>query len=172
MERHAAAMVRGTQRAIEAWGATAGIVGIKARNRHAAARAEAACRGTAVRAHLFGDDYPAGDEYDAVYTPTGRLISPTGIPSQVGAAGCNIETCFNIAAPVEGRAVTRQTRTIAGSGGGGENTHRANPHPAAPLHRGGGRTDGSPIRWSASAACSWASRRITSTDRSRRRLAV
>ena len=142
MERHAAAMVRGTQLAIEALGATSGIVGIKARNRHAIETVEAACRGTAVRAHLFGDDYPAGDEFDPVYTSTGRLIPPTGIPSQVGVAGCNIETCFNIAAPVEGRTVTRQTRTIAGSGAGAENTGRADRHPAARLHRGGERTDG------------------------------
>ena len=44
-----------------------------------------ACAGTAVRVHLLGDYYPAGDEYDLVHEITGRLIPPGGIPLQVGA---------------------------------------------------------------------------------------
>ncbi|MBI5766262.1 MAG: 4Fe-4S dicluster domain-containing protein [Verrucomicrobia bacterium] len=115
MERDAAAMVRGMQLAMEALGANTGIVGIKAKNQHAVEAVEAACHGTPVRVHQLGDYYPAGDEYDLVYSTTGRLIPPTGIPLQVGAVVCNVETFVNIAAAAAGRPVIRKTLTIAGA---------------------------------------------------------
>lgn len=115
MERYAREMVKGMQLAMEALGAGTGIVGIKAKNKHAVEAVEAACHGTAVRVHFLGDYYPAGDEYDLVYTTTGRLIPPTGIPLQVGAVVCNVETFVNIAAAAEGRPVIRKTLTIAGA---------------------------------------------------------
>jgi len=115
MEHHAAAMVQGMQLAMDAVGAKTGIVGIKAKNKHAVEAVEAACHGTPVRVHLLGDYYPAGDEYDLVYTTTGRLIPPAGIPLQVGAVVCNVETFVNIAAAAAGRPVTHKTLTIAGA---------------------------------------------------------
>ena len=115
MEHHAVEMVQGMQLAMDAVGAKTGIVGIKAKNKHAVEAIEAACKGTPVRVHLLGDYYPAGDEYDLVYTTTGRLIPPTGIPLQVGAVVCNVETFVNVAAAAAGRAVTHKTLTIAGA---------------------------------------------------------
>jgi Na+-translocating ferredoxin:NAD+ oxidoreductase RnfC subunit len=115
MERDAVAMVRGMRLAMDALGASTGIVGIKAKNAHAVEAVEAACRGTPVRVHLLGDYHPAGDEYDLVYTTTGRLIPPTGIPLQVGAVVCNVETFANIAAAAEGRPVITKMLTIAGA---------------------------------------------------------
>lgn len=115
MEWQAAEMVKGIQLSMEAVGATTGIVGIKAKNTHAVAAVEAACRGTPVRVHLLGDYYPAGDEYDLVYTTTGRLIPPAGIPLNVGVVVCNVETFVNVAAAAGGRPVTHKTLTIAGA---------------------------------------------------------
>ena len=115
MERQAKEMIRGMQLAMEAVGATVGIVGIKAKNKHAVEAVQAACAGTAVRVHLLGDYYPAGDEYDLVYESTGRLIPPGGIPLNVGAVVCNVETYINIAAAAEGKPVTHKTLTIAGA---------------------------------------------------------
>jgi Na+-translocating ferredoxin:NAD+ oxidoreductase RnfC subunit len=115
MERQAREMIRGMKLAMEAVGAHEGIVGIKAKNRHAVEAVEAACRGTSVRVHLLGDYYPAGDEYDLVYTTTGRLIPPAGIPLQVGVVVCNVETFVNVAAAAEGRPVTHKTLTLAGA---------------------------------------------------------
>ena len=115
MEQAAAAMIEGMLLAMKAVGAATGIVGIKAKNKHAVEVVEAACKGTAVRVHLLGDYYPAGDEYDLVYTTTGRLIPPGGIPLNVGAVVCNVETFVNIAAAAAGRAVTHKTLTIAGA---------------------------------------------------------
>ena len=115
MEHHAAQLVRGMQLAMEAVGARDGIVGIKAKHAEAVEAIRAACQGTAVRVHLLGDYYPAGDEYDLVHETTGRLIPPAGIPLQVGAVVCNVETLVNIAAAAEGRPVTLKTLTIAGA---------------------------------------------------------
>ena len=115
MEREAEAMVQGIQLAMTAVGASTGVVGIKAKNKHAVAAVEAACRGTAVRVQLLGDYYPAGDEYDLVYEVTGRLIPPGGIPLNVGVVVCNVETFVNIAAAAAGRPVTHKTLTIAGA---------------------------------------------------------
>lgn len=115
MERDAAAIVRGMLLSMEAVGAATGVIGIKAKNRHAVAAMEAACRGGAVRVHLLGDYYPAGDEYDLVHEVTGRLIPPAGIPLHVGVVVANVETLANVAAAAEGRPVTHKTLTLAGA---------------------------------------------------------
>jgi Na+-translocating ferredoxin:NAD+ oxidoreductase RnfC subunit len=117
MEREAGSVIRGMQLAMEAVGAAAGIVGIKAKNKHAVDAIQSACAGTPIRLHLLGDYYPAGDEYDLVHETTGRLIPPAGIPLNVGAVVCNVETLVNIAAAAEGWPVTYKTLTVAGAVG-------------------------------------------------------
>jgi len=115
MEHQAVAMLKGILLAMEAVGAATGVVGIKAKNEHAVAAVEAACKGTAVRVQLLGDYYPAGDEFDLVHEVTGRLIPPGGIPLNVGVVVCNVETFVNVAAAAAGRPVTHKTLTIAGA---------------------------------------------------------
>jgi Na+-translocating ferredoxin:NAD+ oxidoreductase RnfC subunit len=115
MEQRAAEVVAGLRLAMEAVGASTGVVGIKAKNKHAVQAIQAAIQGTPIKLHLLGDYYPAGDEYDLVYTITGRLIPPQGIPLQVGAVVCNVETLVNVAAAAQGRPVTHKTLTIAGA---------------------------------------------------------
>lgn len=115
MERESAAMVQGMLLAMEAVQAKRGIVGIKAKNRHAVESVQDACRGTAVSVHLLGDYYPAGDEYDLVHETTGRLIPPGGIPIHVGAVVCNVETFVNITRAASAQPVTHKTLTVAGA---------------------------------------------------------
>jgi Na+-translocating ferredoxin:NAD+ oxidoreductase RnfC subunit len=115
MEHGAGRVVAGLELAMDAVGATEGVVGVKAKKKAAVAAMEAACRGTRVRVHLLGDYYPAGDEYDLVHAVTGRLIPPQGIPLQVGVVVCNVETLANVAEAAEGRPVTRKLVTIAGA---------------------------------------------------------
>jgi Na+-translocating ferredoxin:NAD+ oxidoreductase RnfC subunit len=115
MEEHAAAVVRGVELSMDAVGARDGVVAIKAKNKHAVEAVEAACRGRRARVHLLGDYYPAGDEYDLVYSVTGRLIPPMGIPLQVGVVVNNVETLVNVAAASDGQPVTHKTLTIAGA---------------------------------------------------------
>src|SRR5512138_3188598 len=54
MERQAKEMIKGMQLAMEAVGATRGVVGIKAKNKHAVETVEAACQGTAVTVKQLG----------------------------------------------------------------------------------------------------------------------
>lgn len=115
MEHFAAEVVTGLRLAMEAVGATQGVIGIKAKNQHAVEAVAAACRGTPVRVHLLGDYYPAGDEYDLVHEVTGRLIPPAGLPVQVGVVVNNVETLVNIAAAAAGKPVTSKILTLAGA---------------------------------------------------------
>lgn len=115
MEESAAELVRGIQLAMEATGAKEGVIGVKGKKKHAVEAVTAACVGTDIRVHLLGDYYPAGDEYDLVYTVTGKLIPPGGIPIAVGVVVNNVETFINIAAAAEGKPVTHKMLTIAGA---------------------------------------------------------
>ncbi|MBM3878252.1 MAG: NADH dehydrogenase subunit [Verrucomicrobia bacterium] len=115
MEHQAKALVRGMQLSMAAVGAPDGVIAIKAKKQRAVEAVQAACHGTAVRVQLLGDYYPAGDEYDLVFTVTGRLIPPAGIPIQVGVVVNNVETLVNVAAAHEGKPVTHKTVTLAGA---------------------------------------------------------
>ena len=115
MEEYAAQLVKGVQLAMIATGATEGVIGIKGKKKHAVEAVTAACVGTDIRVHLLGDYYPAGDEYDLVYTVTGKLIPPGGIPIAVGVVVNNVETFINIAAAADGKPVTHKMLTIAGA---------------------------------------------------------
>jgi Na+-translocating ferredoxin:NAD+ oxidoreductase RnfC subunit len=115
MEQRAAAVVRGLELVMAAVGARAGVVGLKAKNRQALEAVAAACQGTAVRVARLGDYYPAGDEYDLVYTVTGRLIPPGGLPLHVGAVVLNVETLANVAAAADAQPVITKTLTLAGA---------------------------------------------------------
>lgn len=115
MEREAESVVRGLLLAMDAVGASTGIIGIKAKNGHAVETIEAACGGTGIRVQQLADVYPAGDEYDLVYETTRRLIPPGGIPLNVGVVVCNVETLANIAAAAGGLPVVQKTLTVAGA---------------------------------------------------------
>lgn len=115
MEQWAVEMVKGMQLAMEAVGAGAGVVGVKAKKKHAVEAVQEAIKGTSIKLQLLGDYYPAGDEYDLVYSVTGRLIPPGGIPINVGVVVNNVETFVNIARAAEGRPVIRKLITIAGA---------------------------------------------------------
>jgi len=115
LEHRAAEVVRGMTLAMQAVGASSGVIGIKAKKTGAVAAARAACQGTPIRVQLLGDYYPAGDEYDLVFSVTGRLVPPAGLPIQVGVLVNNVETFVNIAAAAEGHPVTHKTLTLAGA---------------------------------------------------------
>ena len=71
-----------------ATGAQAGVIGIKAKKKKAVEAIEEACRGTRVRVQWLGDFYPAGDEYDLVYTVTGKRIPPVK-QAAIGNSACD-----------------------------------------------------------------------------------
>lgn len=115
MEQYAAEMVEGIELAMDAVGASDGVVGVKGKKKRAVEAVTKACEGSRVRVQLLGDYYPAGDEYDLVFNVTGRLIPPGGIPINVGVVVNNVETFVNMAAAAKDRPVTRKMITIAGA---------------------------------------------------------
>jgi Na+-translocating ferredoxin:NAD+ oxidoreductase RnfC subunit len=115
MQHRAAALVRGVELVMDAVGASDGIIAVKAKKKAAVAAVQEAVQGRRVRVQLLGDYYPAGDEYDLVYTVTGRLIPPGGIPINVGVVVNNVETLVNVVAAAEERPVTRKLVTLAGA---------------------------------------------------------
>jgi Na+-translocating ferredoxin:NAD+ oxidoreductase RnfC subunit len=115
MEHRAREVVTGLQHALEATGASRGIVALKAKRTQAAHAIQRAIDGSTVELRLLDDYYPAGDEVDLVYAATGRQVPSAGIPLEVGVLVCNVETLANLAAAAEGQPVTRKTLTLAGA---------------------------------------------------------
>jgi Na+-translocating ferredoxin:NAD+ oxidoreductase RnfC subunit len=119
MESHAAEIVRGVRLAMEATGASRGILALKKGYKAAVAalsRAiEAPGQGHGLRLHLLASRYPAGDEFVLVYEATGRLVPETGLPLHVGCLVLNVQTLYNIARASEGGAVTHRLLTVAGA---------------------------------------------------------
>ncbi|WCJ61009.1 4Fe-4S dicluster domain-containing protein [Fontisphaera persica] len=115
MEEWAQEMRDGMLLAMEAVGAQTGVIGIKAKKKKAIEAVTRAIAGTPLRLELLGDYYPSGDEYDLVYTVTGRLIPPQGIPLNVGVVVNNVETFVNVARAARGQPVTHKMVTLAGA---------------------------------------------------------
>jgi Na+-translocating ferredoxin:NAD+ oxidoreductase RnfC subunit len=115
MEHRASEVLSGLRWAMQAVGASRGIVALKAKQARAAQALERAIDGSTVELRLLDDYYPAGDEVDLVYTVAGRQVPSAGIPLEVGVLVHNVETLANLAAAAEGQPVTRKTITLAGA---------------------------------------------------------
>jgi RnfABCDGE-type electron transport complex C subunit len=116
MESRAVEIVHGVTLAMEATGATRGILALKQGYRTAAAalrRAIGSRRDLEVLS--LESRYPAGDEFVLVYEATGRLVPETGLPVQVGCLVQNVQTLFNVARAVKGAAVTHRLLTVGGA---------------------------------------------------------
>jgi Na+-translocating ferredoxin:NAD+ oxidoreductase RnfC subunit len=64
---------------------------------------------------MLGDYYPSGDEYELVYSATGRLIPAAGIPLNVGCVVNNVETLYNVRLAEQDTAVTRKFLSVCGA---------------------------------------------------------
>jgi Na+-translocating ferredoxin:NAD+ oxidoreductase RnfC subunit len=89
--------------------------GIKTKNADAVTAIQAHLDGTDMDTVLLGDFYPSGDEYELVYSATGRLIPPAGIPLAVGCVVSNVETSYNVARAADGHGVTHKFLTVTGA---------------------------------------------------------
>jgi Na+-translocating ferredoxin:NAD+ oxidoreductase RnfC subunit len=114
MKHFPADIVAGTKLMMEAVGARQGKIGIKTKNAESIHAIRSQLEG-AMEIVELGDFYPSGDEYELVYTATGRLIPPAGIPLQVGCVVNNVETLYNVNCAVQKAPVTRKFVSIAGA---------------------------------------------------------
>lgn len=107
-------IIRGMNLMMTAVSAKKGYFGIKSKNSAAIDRIKKSISDTQIDLHLMGDFYPAGDEYELVYSATKRLIPPYGIPLNVGCVVNNVETFFNVANAEKEFAVTEKFVSVAG----------------------------------------------------------
>src|SRR5258708_26919111 len=95
MCHYPAEICAGMERMIALTGAAKGKFGIKEKNTAAIKAIEPEAKKRGIDLVFLGDFYPSGDEYELVYTATGRLIPAAGIPLQVGCVVNNVETLYN-----------------------------------------------------------------------------
>jgi Na+-translocating ferredoxin:NAD+ oxidoreductase RnfC subunit len=108
---HSEAMLGGLRIVMEAVDARRAVIGIKEKYKEVIAALESQVP-DGVAIHPLMDCYPAGDEFLLVYDVTGRVISPGGLPRDVGCVVANVETLVNIGLD---RPVTHKYLTVAGA---------------------------------------------------------
>jgi Na+-translocating ferredoxin:NAD+ oxidoreductase RnfC subunit len=115
MQHYPKEIVSGLNLMMAATGAQQGKFGLKKKNQAAIDALQPHLKPKKIDLTLLGDFYPSGDEYELVYTATGRLIPPGGIPIEVGCAVNNVETLYNVHHANEGSPVVDKFVSIAGA---------------------------------------------------------
>jgi Na+-translocating ferredoxin:NAD+ oxidoreductase RnfC subunit len=100
---------------IDATGARQGKFGIKTKNAESLEALQHSLRDDRIEFVMLGDFYPSGDEYELVYTATGRLIPAAGIPLQVGCVVSNVETLYNVSLAERDIPVTEKFLSVTGA---------------------------------------------------------
>jgi Na+-translocating ferredoxin:NAD+ oxidoreductase RnfC subunit len=100
---------------MDAVGSKTGKFGIKTKNAEALEALKHSLKTDRIEFVMLGDFYPSGDEYELVYTATGRLIPPAGIPLQVGCVVNNVETLYNVHMAEQGKPVTEKFLSVCGA---------------------------------------------------------
>jgi Na+-translocating ferredoxin:NAD+ oxidoreductase RnfC subunit len=108
---HAPAILRGLRIAMECTGSREGVIGIKNKYQDVIDHLKPQLP-PEVRIFPLSDSYPAGDEFILVHDITKRVIPPGGLPKDVGAVVCNVETLMNIGYD---KPVTHKYLTVAGA---------------------------------------------------------
>jgi Na+-translocating ferredoxin:NAD+ oxidoreductase RnfC subunit len=115
MKRYPAEILAGMNSMMNSVGARAGKFGVKTKNAEAIEALRRNLSSDRIELVLLGDFYPSGDEYELVYSATGRLIPPAGIPLQVGCVVNNVETLYNVRLAAQGTPVTRKFLSVCGA---------------------------------------------------------
>ncbi|MBL8227958.1 MAG: SLBB domain-containing protein [Bryobacterales bacterium] len=115
MRHYPEEIVEGHRRMVEVTHAREGAFGIKEKNKEAVAAIKPHADRAGIRMVYLGDFYPSGDEYELVYTATGRLIPAGGIPLNVSCVVNNVETLYNVHLATQDQPVTRKFVSIAGA---------------------------------------------------------
>ncbi len=108
-------ILAGMEAMITATGARLGKFGVKTKNAESLEALERHANRERIEFVPLGDFYPSGDEYELVYSATGRLIPPAGIPLNVGCVVNNVETLFNVDRASRGEPVTEKFLSVCGA---------------------------------------------------------
>jgi len=115
MKHFPAEILAGMTAMMDATGARSGKFGVKTKNAESIEALKKSLRSDRIELVMLGDFYPSGDEYELVYTATGRLIPPAGIPLNVGCVVNNVETLYNVHLAGQGRPVTEKFLSVCGA---------------------------------------------------------
>ncbi|MEP7362186.1 MAG: 4Fe-4S dicluster domain-containing protein [Acidobacteriota bacterium] len=108
-------ILAGMESMMLATGAHRGKFGIKTKNAESQHALEKHLNPSRIEFVQLGDFYPSGDEYELVYSATGRLIPPAGIPLNVGCVVNNVETLLNVHRAESDRPVTEKFLSVCGA---------------------------------------------------------
>ena len=120
MKHFPAPILAGMASMMDATGARSGKFGIKTKNAESLEALRHSLTNDRIEFVMLGDFYPSGDEYELVYTATGRLIPPAGMPLQVGCVVNNVETLYNVHQAHARPSVTREVSVGVRRGQGTE----------------------------------------------------
>ncbi|MFH1006447.1 MAG: 4Fe-4S dicluster domain-containing protein [Candidatus Latescibacterota bacterium] len=115
MAARADEIVRGLGLVATAVGAEHKVIAVKKGYTEAIRALERASKGSGITFSLLGSFYPAGDEQEIVLAVTGRAVPEGGIPLDVGAVVCNVETLLNVQRAMDGEPVVDKCLTVAGA---------------------------------------------------------
>lgn len=115
MREHPELVIEGIQYAMQATGATKGIIAVKEHYKDVIASLEKVIpKNSDIHIHKLQNYYPGGDEYLTVYDATGRIIPEGGIPLNVGVLVSNVLTFAQIPNALNGKYVTERILSIVG----------------------------------------------------------
>lgn len=114
MLRESADLLKGLRIMQEVTSAKHVTIAVKMKNSDVAEILRPLAQKQGVEIFIYGDIYPAGDEYVLVYEITGRRIPPGGIPLDIGCVVNNVETIVNVARALEDKPVTHKYITVTG----------------------------------------------------------
>ena len=115
MKHFPSEILAGMASMMQAVGAQSGKFGIKTKNAASLEALKGSLQSDRVEFVMLGDYYPSGDEYELVYSATGRLIPAAGIPLNVGCVVNNVETLYNVRLAEQDTAVTRKFLSVCGA---------------------------------------------------------
>lgn len=114
VQREAEKLVKGLAAAMQATGANAGIIALKAKYKESIAKLTPLLQAN-MRIGILPDIYPAGDEVITIWLLTGRRVPPGGLPIDIGVVVNNVQTLINLADALEGKPVITRTLTVTGA---------------------------------------------------------
>lgn len=115
MKHFPAPILNGMSAMMDAIGAQKGKFGIKTKNQESIHAIQENLKDSRIELVFLGDFYPSGDEYELVYTATGRLIPAGGIPLNVGCVVNNVETLYNVSLAQRNEPITQKFVSVSGA---------------------------------------------------------
>lgn len=115
MLNHPDKVIKGVRLAMQATGATQGIIGIKSKHKDIIEIFEKLLKnGKNISLYPLQNFYPAGDEHVLVYETTGRVVPQGGIPIDVKVVVNNVFTLGLLADAAEKKPYTHKYITVTG----------------------------------------------------------